>query len=306
MLCKTGSKRDLNRKWIFEPKFDGTRIFLVKTNKKIKLINRRGRNITYRYPELKNTINNIDAKQCVLDGELVVLNKKGVPDFHLLQQREQLEKAMEIEVRSKEIPASIFVFDILKKDGMSLALLPLHKRKKILSTTVINSPFISACPFTTNGHKLWNSIKNLKMEGVIAKNPESIYEEGVRSPDWLKIKNVKTIDAVIVGFTKEKREISALCLACYVNRKLLYIGRVASGISDDFISEFLPKFRRIIVKKAPVNNPPKTRKEIFWLKPVMVAEVKYLNITKDLELRAPVLLRIRYDKKPEECVIEHI
>ncbi len=116
MLCQIGHQQDLNKKnYFFEIKFDGTRALLYFKNKKFKLINRRNHNITFRYPEFKNFKNLIKAKSCVLDGEIIVYNKKGLPDFNLLQSREQLDKKFAIELRSKEIPATYIVLTFWKK-----------------------------------------------------------------------------------------------------------------------------------------------------------------------------------------------
>src|SRR3989339_873786 len=130
MLCKRGDKNDLDKpNYIFEPKLDGTRAICY-INKEIELINRRGINITKRYPEF-NFRQNVNSS-CILDGEIIVYGKDGMPNFNLLQKREQLEKEILIELRSKEIPATFVVFDILMKDGKNLINYPLKERKKRL------------------------------------------------------------------------------------------------------------------------------------------------------------------------------
>ncbi|HTY43947.1 MAG TPA: non-homologous end-joining DNA ligase, partial [Patescibacteria group bacterium] len=285
MLAQQGSIEDLNNKeFIFEPKFDGTRVLIYKKGKNIKLINRRNNNITYRYPELEDIWKNFRADG-IFDGELVVLGKNNLPDFNLLQKREQLESRTKIEFLSHSHPATIFIFDVLKAGNKNLTNLQLMKRKEVLKKQVISSSKISLVPFTKDGKKLWKEIKKLKMEGVMAKRANGKYENR-RSSSWLKIKNTKTIDAVIIGYTKEKREISALVLGAYHNKKLIYIGRVASGLSERAINELSKK---LIPAKQKIEID--TPKKIFFVKPKIIVEIKFLEITKDLKLRAPSLLR---------------
>jgi bifunctional non-homologous end joining protein LigD len=305
MLAKTGSRDILSSKqYYFEPKLDGTRALLYAKGKKLQFINRRERDITYRFPEFRNF--KIDAKSCVLDGEIIVYDKKGFPSFSLLQMRDQLEKKVMIEIRSRQMPATYVVFDILEKDGKKLVNLPYLKRKVILEQTVHENEHLELCFYTRNGKKLWSQIQKSKMEGVMAKHKDSGYFCGKRSEEWLKIKNLKTIDVVIAGFSQEKRKISALCMAVYKNGRLYYIGRVGTGFTEKFLDELYPELQKIIQKKIPVVNPPKNwqKHNIKWLKPEYVAEVRYLDISKDKILRVPAFLRLRYDKPVKDCVFE--
>ncbi len=300
MLAKVGNSETLGDKnYIFEPKFDGTRVLIFKKGKSIRLVNRRGKNITYRYPELDDIWKNI-KENCVLDGELVILNKKHLPDFNLLQSREQIENRTQIKLRSMEIPATIFVFDILSLKGKSLMKIPLMERKKVLSKVVEISPMISLTPYTRKGKALWKRVQRLKMEGVMAKRTDGEYLPGRRTDSWLKIKNNKTLDAIVIGYTREKRAISALALAAYKNKKLVYIGRVAAGLDEKIIKSLSEELHPA---KLPAVKDIKTSKKIYYVKPKIIVEVKYLEITKDGQLRAPVFLRIRDDKKLEDCTI---
>lgn len=300
MLAKIGSKEDLNKKgYIFEPKLDGTRAICYK-NKEIKLINRRNRDITFRYPEFDFS-KNINAKSCVLDGEIIIYDKNGNPNFNLLQSREQLDKKLLIELRSKEFPATYVVFDILYKNKKDLTNLPLIERKRILRNTIKESKYIQTIFYTLNGKDLWREVTKRKLEGVMAKNISSKYSAGERSADWLKIKFLKSIDCIIVGYTQERRIISALALAVYDKGKLIYIGRVGTGFTEEFLQNLLEQLRPLQIKNAPVKYLGKEK--INWVKPELVCEVKFLEISKDNILRAPVFLRMRNDKPAKECTL---
>ncbi len=315
MLAKQGDKDIFNRKslagFIFEPKFDGTRVLIYKEGNDIELINRREKDITFKYPELLEIPRNIKCSSCVLDAELVILDKEGRPDFNLLQQREQLDNKIAIEVRSKTMPATLFVFDILEKDGQSLVDKPLGERKRILAEIIKSSPFISLTPYTTKGKELWKQIQEQGMEGMIAKELGSRYEQGKRSWAWLKIKNLNTVDAIIVGYTEGEGERKAffgsLVLAAYVPDKgeLIYIGNVGTGFDKKTLKKLIKKMKKLKTEKPALSEEQQERikEKVTWIKPELIAEIKYLELTKDRELRAPSFLRLRFDKKLEDCIL---
>jgi bifunctional non-homologous end joining protein LigD len=308
MLAKIGKKNILSSKqYFFEPKLDGTRAMLYKKGRKLDFINRRNRNISYRYPEFKDFLKQINAKSCVLDGEIIVYDDNGIPSFNLLQMRDQLENRAMIQIRSRQLAATYVVFDILEKDGKSLLKLPYLERKKILEKTVKQNQNLETIFYTRNGKSLWKKVIRAKLEGVMAKRNSS-YFPGKRIDAWLKIKNLKTVDVIIIGFSQKKRIISALCMAVYKNNKLHYIGRVGTGFTESFLKDLYPKLNKIISKKISVENPPKNwqKHNIKWLKPKFVAEVQYLETSKMKILRAPSFMRLRYDKLVKECVIEEL
>lgn len=300
MLCKLGTTNDLKRSdYYFEPKLDGTRA-IAYIEKNMRFINRRNIDITSRYPEFR--FRHAISKRCVLDGEIIVYNEKGIPDFNLLQMREQLTKQYLIKLRAEEIPATYVVFDILEIEGKALIDKPLSTRKQILSKNVKPAQNLEIIFWTEKGTALWRKMKKLGMEGVVAKRRSSRYIQGSRTDAWIKIKNLKTIDCVIIGFTQERRKISSLALACYHKGTLRYIGNVGTGFTEEFISSLYKKLLRLQTKSPPVRYPGK--KKIIWLKPKLVAEVRFLELTKDRILRAPSFLRLRYDKNPEDCILE--
>jgi len=302
MLCKTGTKKDLYLKnYIYEPKLDGTRALCYKNKKQLKFINRRKRDISFKYPEF-DFIKNINAENCVLDGEIIVYDKKGNPNFNLLQKREQIDKKILIEIRSKQYPATYVVFDILEKNNKKLINSSLLKRKKILENTIKESQHLQKIFYTTNGKKLWNIIKKRKTEGVVAKRKNSKYFPGKRKPAWLKIKFLKTIDCVITGYTHKKRTISALVLGIYDQKKLKYLGKVGTGFSEKFLAQLKKDLDKIKTKKALLEY--KGNEKVNWVKPEFVCEVQYLEISKNKIMRAPVFLRLRNDKPVKECVLK--
>ena len=295
MLAGLGNEHLLNNKnYIFEAKLDGIRAICVKENSKLRFFSRNGIDITKQYPEF-DFLKKIKAEECVLDGEIVIYDKNGNPNFTLWQERKSLNTI------PSSLLATYVVFDILSADGKDLTRIPLTKRKGILEKTIENGNRIQTSFWTENGMALWDIVKKRKLEGVIAKGTNSFYTPGRRTDSWLKIKIFKTIDCVVLGFTQEKRALTSLMLGLYFMDKLIFCGRVGTGYDENTIKELRSKLDKIKIEKSSADEFPA---DAFAVKPAYVAEVKYQEITKDKKLRAPVFLRLRDDKKPEECVLE--
>jgi Ku protein len=311
MLCENGMDSVLDSEgYIFEPKMDGTRC-IAEIFDEVRLFNRRGRDITRRYPEIARELSEIE-QSCVLDGEIVCYNEENVPDFNLLQKREQIDSDIMIEGRAKMIPATYEIFDILEKDGEELLEKPLSVRKEILGETVKESEHIKKIIYVEEGRKLWDEIRKKGMEGVVAKKAESGYITGKRRWHWVKIKNLKTIDVVIVGYTSDERGIGSLGMALFEEGDLIYIGNVGTGFTLDLIKRLKGKLEDLKIKikikigQPPVANPEKAPKEMKWVRPHLVGEVKYLEMTDSGELRAPSFKGLKDDKPVKECGLDQL
>jgi len=294
MLCKNSDKEILKSKdYIFEPKIDGYRAFCIKEKTELKIISRRGNDITEDFPEFK-FLKNMKVKQCKLDGEIVIFDEKGNPSFELMQNRSQYKHN-----------AVYIVFDILEKDGKNLKDLPIEDRKNVLAKIVIENANLQIMPSTDDGEKLWNYVTKRNVEGVVAKKKGSPYI-GNRSSQWLKIKRQNTIDCVIVGLTQKKREVSSLGLGLYDSQNhLKFIGKVGTGFSE----KILRSLNALLKKDKKINFEPITGdlpRDLIPVVPKNVCEVKFLKVTKDSRLRMPVFLRLRDDKLPKECLLDQI
>ena len=301
MLCQKGDESILDSNaYIFEPKLDGTRC-IAEVGKEVKLYNRREKNISRRYPFICKELSKVG--NVILDGEIVCYNREGKPDFYLLQKREHVESDLIIEMRAKLIPATYVIFDILEMDEKPLIKKPIEERKEILNEIFSKSRHLEIIFFTENGKILWEEIRKRNLEGVIAKEKGSRYFPGERRKEWLKIKNVKSIDVIIIGYTTEKREISALGMGLYRGEKIYYVGKVGTGFEEEIMQHLLKNFERT---KPYAANAEKAPPHMIWVKPRFVAEVEYLEVTKDMELRSPSFKRLRNDKGPEECTFEQL
>jgi DNA ligase D-like protein (predicted ligase) len=291
--------------WIFEPKIDGTRCLAEVTSSGVRLYNRRLFDITYRYPELAAAL--AQASGCVLDGEIAVFSN-GRPSFAKLAERDHLSDRLAIDYLARALPASYVVFDILYAKEMSVMGLPLRERKQILREELQESEFVTiADSFPEKGEDYFQAAQKMGIEGIVAKKLDSVYLPGTRSPDWIKIKKSLKLDLVIGGYIPGKggrvSYFGGLLLGAYHHGLLHYVGRVGSGFADKELAEIAAGFSPL--DSSPFTNEPATP-EVRWVKPLQVVQVTALEITLDGHLRAPVYLRTRDDKDPQECTLDQL
>lgn len=310
MLAEKSKAFD-DKEFLFEIKFDGTRAigYIDAINKSVKLLNRRMLFFEERYPELKQIWKNINCQKAIVDGEIVVF-KKGAPDFYLLQEREQVSSPLKAEILSRINPANYIVFDILYKDGKDLTSLPLIERKNILKETIKEDERVLISQYVLEkGKAFFEEVKKKGLEGIMAKRLSSSYQIGKRSKDWLKIKALETIDCIICGFTKgegwREEYFGALILGCFHENKLTYVGRCGTGLSEEGYAELTEILQELKTGQNPFGEEIEElkNKNVTWVKPEIVCEIKFMSITPDLKLRAPSFVRLRKDKPIEECTI---
>ena len=314
MLAVPVDKPFDNKNWVFEIKWDGIRaiLFLNKSKDILEIQARSGMTITHRYPEIA-AIAKL-AVQCenslVLDGEIVVLNSEGAPDFQRHQKRMNIDSKKDIDSLSLSAPSTYFVFDILHLDGRNLKQLEFVDRRAILSKVLkVRSARMRISDYIEEwGKAVFDNVVNMKLEGVVGKQKYSKYLEGVRSPSWVKIKSVLTQDCVVIGYTRGEgnREgyFGSLILAAYIRGKFQFIGHSGSGFTSEQVQEIFKKLERLKAARCPIDFVSYVNREPVWVKPKMVAEVKFNGWTQDHIMRAPIFVRLRADKSPEECTIE--
>jgi len=313
MLAHPFEKAFDSKEWVFEVKWDGVRAILFKNYNSIQIQSRNGNDISRLYPEIVNAakLSLRGRNSTIIDGEIVVLNEKGLPDFHTHQHRMHIQNPHEIMSLSVKNPSTYYVFDILYNENENMEGLGYLERRQLLSSVLKTNDTIRISEYIEEkGTEILSSSKELNLEGIVAKHKRSIYREGIRSRDWLKIKNTKTQDCVIIGYTRglgsRVSHFGSLVLAVYSakEKKLKFAGHAGTGFNDEMLGEIYLKLKALETKYRPVDKVPYLNRETIWLKPVLVAEVKFDEWTRDGILRAPVFLRLREDKKPEECVTE--
>jgi len=303
--------------WIFELKLDGYRLIASKSGGEALLLTRNGNDYTGVFPEIARAVKALPVDECIIDGEVVVCDAKGLPSFALLQRRGRLSSSIDIKRAAVELPATFFAFDLLGFEDFDLRPLPLLQRKEFLAEVVPKiGPLRALDHIEREGDAFLAQVAAMGLEGVIAKKADAPYRKG-RSDQWLKIKREKTGDFVIVGFTAPKRSranIGALQLADRVDGTLVYAGRAGTGFNDALLSELKEMLDPIIRRDAPCAGPsfapgveplpseniPETS-TTTWVDPVYVCEVRFREWTPDGVLRHPAFMRLRNDKGPHEC-----
>ena len=308
--------------WAFEIKWDGVRsVSFIHTFREVfKIQSRSGKTITHRYPELEEPLKSSikEDQSVVFDGEIVVLNKNGYPDFQSHQKRMNVDLKRDVESLSRQFPATYFIFDILYLDGYDLKTLPLIERRKILDNLISNNKSnqrIKISEFIEGeGNDIFESIKRMNLEGMVVKHKLSRYYLGTESSEWLKIKNTKSQDCVVIGYTRgegnrEKYFGSLLLAARSSNKsanynKFKFVGHCGSGFNSKQVPIIYNNLKNIKTEKCPIDYVPYTNRETTWVKPALVAEIKYDDWTSEKIMRAPIFLRFREDKNPQDCAIE--
>jgi len=203
MMASLHGKPFSGQKWLFEVKWDGVRAICFLTPNKVRLMTRRGNDCTATYPELMAIRRQIHAQECIVDGEIVAYDDKGIPNFHLLQQRMNLQREADIQHAQQEVPVGMQLFDLLYLEGRDLRKLPLVQRKALLKRIVEPKGFVLYSEHVENeGEAFYKAVVAQGLEGVVAKEKDSPYMAGKRTRHWLKLKVVKEMDCVIGGWTE--------------------------------------------------------------------------------------------------------
>jgi bifunctional non-homologous end joining protein LigD len=290
--------------WLFEIKYDGYRLLASREDGRSSLRFRGGGDASATFPEITRALAALPYDRILLDGEVVVLDDEGRPSFGRLQKRGRLTRRPEIDRASLEHPAVLFVFDLLAFGDRDTRPLPLVERKRILQKLVpAIGPLRFADHFEGQGADFLEAARRMGLEGIVCKRASSPYRRG-RSADWIKVRFQRADDFVVVGFTEPRRGrvgFGALHLAVRDGEGYRYAGRVGTGFDDrqlDALRKRLDAERRN--SPAATGDLPKG-KEHVWTNPAIVCEVRYKEWTADGQLRHPVFVRVRDDKRPEEC-----
>jgi len=290
--------------WLYEIKWDGYRAVAMINKGKVNLISRNNKPFNDKFYPVVDALKKWDIN-AIVDGEVVVLNEKGVSNFGALQNWRS------------EADGDLFyyIFDVLWLNGYDLKNVPLSKRKEILKQRIpFNGIIRMSESFETSATEFLEATSKMGMEGIMAKREESLYIEGDRTKEWLKIKSNLRHEVVIGGFTQNEgsgKTFSALLVGVFDNGRLDYMGKIGTGFNDKTQKEIMAKMKKLATDKVPftekpdVNkpsrfrpNPPKAK--VTWLKPELVCEVSYTEITSDGIMRHPSFEGLRIDKKAKD------
>jgi bifunctional non-homologous end joining protein LigD len=304
MLTKTANEPFSKPGWIYEPKLDGIRSIAYIKDDEVRLISRRGLNLTERYPSIEKELAKINDS-LILDGEITAIDKDGHPSFQLLQRAGQVTRL------TKDTRIVYYVFDILYADGRCLFDEPLATRREILKEKLKSSDFVKAVSdLGADGLKAFRACVEMDLEGIVAKRLDSVYRTGYRTSDWLKIKSFKSAEFLISGFSagtgSRSDNFGSLLLGYYdADGELVYAGSVGTGFNNQNMTQLMTLMKPLERKSPPFSLKIRRKKDVTWLAPKLVAEIKFAEWTADGMLRHPVFLRLREDIEPID-VVRHI
>ncbi|MGQ3132825.1 MAG: DNA ligase D [Flavobacteriales bacterium] len=288
--------------WLYEPKYDGYRAITRIQEGKVQMDSRNGNSFVRKYAALVKELRAV-KDEVVLDGEVVIEDKKGVSNFQMLQNFDT----------TREGTLTYYVFDILYLNGHSLMDMPLVQRKELLSAFFKENDFenIKESAFVQGGGEaLFKKLTAKGYEGIIAKDAEGSYREGRRSEGWLKIKSAHTQEAVICGYTQpqnSRKYFGSLVLGMYENGKLRYVGNCGTGFTETSLKDLYEQMQELQVKKCPFPEKPVLRgrkSDPTWIRPELVCNVKFQHWTRESLMRVPVFQGLRTDKEAAGVVRE--
>ncbi|HEX7352122.1 ATP-dependent DNA ligase [Brachybacterium sp.] len=314
MLATLGSRDDIRDQddWAFEMKWDGVRVIATVTADEVRLTSRGGKDLTATFPELLELQDVIAPEilaqgETVLDGEVVALDSRDRPSFSRLQQRLGLTGEREIARAREDVEVHVMLFDLLRRGGESLLRTSYRERRESLFDAVDPADHVHV-PHADHGdvdHAIELS-QRLQLEGVMAKTETGIYQPGTRSRTWIKIKNARHQEVVVIGWRHGKGgrsgSIGSLLVAVPdAEGTLRYAGRVGTGFRDRDLEEIARTLCSRTRKTPPVDDVPAAhRRDAEWVRADLVGEVQHTERTEDGRLRHPVWRGWRGDKEPSE------
>ncbi len=314
MKAKLMERPPATGEWIYELKFDGIRLVAIKDHQRVSLLSRNKNDLSARFAEIVDAVENFPAEECVVDGEVVALDEEGRSSFQLLQARE---------MEGRKSPVYFYAFDLLQLDGKSLVSLPLEARKKVLENLcdgADDARIRYSGAIGGDANQLLKEVQRRRLEGIIGKLRNSVYEPDRRSGAWIKLKCVNEQEFVIGGYTPPqgaRKHFGAILVGYYKDRDLVFAGKAGTGFTTKSLAALHKKFRSEERADCPfVDLPsrqngqwvlgitPSMMKKIHWINPKFVAEIKFAEWTRDKKLRAPVFLGLREDKDPRDVIKE--
>ena len=300
--------------WLFEIKWDGYRAVAFFDGKRVRLVSRRQNEFTAEFPEVAEELaESLRAENAIVDGEVVALDEQGRPSFSLMQQRTGMDLGPKLKLQRPDIAIVYYAFDLLYLDGYNLMKVDLEQRKALLKQVLkTNNRIRYSDHFLAQGKALFKLAGDKGLEGIVAKRRKGCYLEK-RSREWLKMKITRRQECVIGGYTDprgSRENFGSVILGLYDDKgRLIHVGQAGSGFTHQSHEALWKKLHKMDTAKSPFANKVATGRGAHWVKPQMVAEIKFTEWTHEgqsgeIKMRAPVFQGLRPDKDPKDCRFE--
>lgn len=302
MLARATDAPPRSEEYAYEVKWDGLRALIAVEDGALRIYGRNGTEMTRQFPELQVPEEAFRATAALFDGEIVCLDASGKPNFQDTVHRLQQKTDAAIDRAHARRPAVCYLFDCLYLDGRPIVAEPLSRRREWLEDAVKRHPAFRLSELVDDGPALLEAVRQLGLEGIVAKQRQSQYLPGKRSDAWLKIKTRQTAECLIIGYTRGKGDRSghfgALHLAQRAEDGLQYVGKVGTGFDDRSLKEVGVALKKLKPAARPIREKPIDDSNSIWLNSNLLCEVQYASLTKEGALREPVFLRLRPDLTP--------
>ncbi|HLG68293.1 MAG TPA: non-homologous end-joining DNA ligase [Acidimicrobiales bacterium] len=310
MLAVAGSLPE-GEGWGYELKWDGMRAAVYVEGGRARVLSRNGLDVTGTYPELQEMAAALGTVQAVLDGEIVAFDATGRPSFATLQERMHVTGSARVRRVAERVPVSYLAFDVLHLQGHATVDLPYRDRRSLLESLHLEGPRWATPPWHEGpGAAVLRAATDAGLEGVVAKRLDSPYRPGQRSRAWVKVKEGRTQEVVIGGWTAGEGgrggTIGALLLGIPDGGGLRYVGKVGTGFDEATLRDLSGRLRPLARGRSPFTAPlpAADAARAHWVAPELVGEVRYGELTRDGRLRHPTWRGLRPDKGPGEVVRE--
>ena len=302
MLAKLVPTLPEGEQWAYELKLDGYRTLCVKSGSAVHLFSRNRNSFTERYSQLLPRLKAVRCESAVIDGEIVAHDEKGMPSFQALQHGSEKSKRL-----------VFYAFDLLNVDGRDTTSLPLTERKGMLEEILKGSGVLFSQELQGSAKVVLEAVRAHGLEGVVAKRKGSVYESGKRSGAWQKVRANLEQEFVIGGFVPGLGTFESLLVGYYDSKQLMFAGKVRAGYTPLIRREIFAKLRPLVKDGCPFANLPETKRsrwgeglnaedmrKCVWVKPVIVAQIAFLEWTRSSHLRHSRFIALRDDKPARE------
>ena len=300
MLASSATHLPAGAGWSYEVKFDGYRTLALKDASRVKLLSRNLKDATRLYPTVARDVARLQAESVILDGEVVAIDDQGRLSFQALHHQSAHSLVY-------------YAFDLLHLDGRDLTATPLDERRDLLARVLHGSSLLRSEPLPGTPAQIEEAVRQLHLEGVVAKRRNSRYEPGKRSRSWVKVKFNRRQEFVVGGFKPNANGFESLLVGYYEGRKLMFASKVRAGLTPHIRAEVFPMLKSLLQPKCPFSNLPSSKtghwgegitaedmKALRWLKPQIVVDVSFVEWTREGLLRHPEFVAVRTDKPPRK------